>query len=226
MLRQLADGLWLVDHDFSMMGVSIGTRTTVVRLGDGGLFVHAPGPPEPGLADEIDALGEVRHLVAPNDFHHLFIGDHASRWPSARVHLAPGLARKRPELASHEELSGEASEAWSADLDQLWIRGAPRVNEIVFFHRVSRTLLLTDLVFNVTQPPNFMLGLFLWINQSKGLGMSRLMRLMLRDRAAARESLERLFEWDFDRVIMSHGEVVETSAKPELRASFGWLLGD
>lgn len=224
MLMRLAEGLWLVDHDFSMMGASIGTRTTVIRLADGGLFLHAPGPPEPGLAEEIEALGEVRHLVAPNDFHHLFILDHASRWPEARVHLAPGLTRKRPELSGYEELGEVASEVWSPDLDQLWIRGAPRVNEIVFFHRASRTLLLTDLVFNVTQPPNFMLALFLRLNQAKGLGMSRLMRLMLRDRRAARESLLRLFAWDFDRVILCHGEILESGGKPALEASFRWLL--
>lgn len=35
-LRHLADGLAILDHpDFSMMGLQIGTRTTLVRLEDG-----------------------------------------------------------------------------------------------------------------------------------------------------------------------------------------------
>ena len=29
---------------------------------------------------------------------------------------------------------------------------------------------------------------------------------MIRDRAAARSSLQRILEWDFDRVVVTHGE--------------------
>lgn len=225
MLRRLADGLWVVDHDFSMMGVNIGTRTSVVRLADDGLLLHSPGPLGPGLADEIDSLGEVHFLLAPNDFHHLYLGDHADRWPSARVYGAPGLLEKRKDLDFTGELGEQPDPGWATDLDQIWIRGAPRVNEIAFLHRASRTLLLADLVFNTT-PSSFLTGLFMRINGSVGLGTSRLMRFMLKDRRATRVSVEKIFEWDFDRVVMAHGEVVERDGQQALRESFGWLLTD
>lgn len=225
MLRQLDDALWVEDHDFSLLGANIGTRTSIVRLSDGGLFLHAPGPTRPGMADEIDRLGEVRFLVAPNDFHHLYIADHAKHWPAARMYGAPGLSAKRKDLNFAGELGEQPEAAWARDLDQIWIGGAPRVNEIAFLHRVSRTLLLVDLVFNVT-PSNLFMGLMMRINGSMGLGTSRLMRFMLKDLRATRVSVEKIFEWDFDRVIMSHGEVVERDGREALRESFGWLLTD
>ena len=73
MLQPTGEELWVADHDFKMMGIALGTRTTVIRLGDGGLFIHAPGPLSAQLIGAINALGPVRCLVAPNDFHHLFV---------------------------------------------------------------------------------------------------------------------------------------------------------
>ncbi|MEE3325922.1 MAG: DUF4336 domain-containing protein [Myxococcota bacterium] len=224
MLKRLDSNLFVADHDFSLLGANIGTRTSVIQLSEGGLWIHSPGPMEAELADEIDALGEVRYLVAPNDFHHLYIGDYVQRWPSARCYAAPGLSLKRKDLAFHAELSDEPDPGWAADLDQVWIGGAPKVNEVVFLHKSSRTLLLVDLVFNM-RSKNLLESLFLRINGSVGLGTSRLMRFMLKDLEATRASVQRIMEWDFDRVIMAHGEILEQDAKSSLRASFDWLLG-
>ena len=224
MLKRLDSNLFVADHDFSLLGANIGTRTSVIQLSEGGLWIHSPGPMEAELADEIDALGEVRYLVAPNDFHHLYIGDYVQRWPSARCYAAPGLSLKRKDLAFHAELSDEPDPGWAADLDQVWIGGAPKVNEVVFLHKSSRTLLLVDLVFNM-RSKNLLESLFLRINGSVGLGTSRLMRFMLKDLEATRASVQRTMEWDFDRVIMAHGEILEQDAKSSLRASFDWLLG-
>lgn len=223
MLQQLAEALWVEDHDFSLMGANIGTRTSIVRLSDGSLFLHAPGPLSPEMADEIDGLGEVRFLVAPNCFHHLYLADHAARWPGAQLYAAPGLSDKRKDLNFSGVLADQPDSAWAEDLDQIWIGGAPRVNEIAFLHRSSRSLLLVDLVFNVT-PANFFMKIMMRINGSRGLGTSRLMRFMLKDLSATRVSVQRIFEWDFDRVIMSHGEVVEANGRSALLESFGWLL--
>ncbi len=56
-------------------------------------------------------------------------------------------------------------------------------------------------------------------------GPSILERLLIRDRTAARKSLERILEWDFDRVIVAHGEVRENAGREGLRAGYAWLLG-
>ena len=223
MLKNLGPGVFVADHDFSLLGINIGTRTSVIQLSDGGLWVHSPGPLVGDLADSIDALGEVRFVVAPNAFHHLYLQDAVKRWPSAQCHVAPGLAQKRKELSFHAELSDEPDSGWASDLDQVLIAGAPKVNEVAFFHRSTRTLLLVDLVFNM-RSKSLLESLFMRINGSVGLGTSRLMRFMLRDLEATRVSVDQILGWDFDRVIMAHGEILEHDAQSSLRASFDWLL--
>jgi hypothetical protein len=225
MLDHLADEIWTLPHDFKMMGIDIGTRTTLVRLADGGLFLHAPGHLVPEAIDAINELGPVRCIVAPNDFHHLFIGEAAALWPEAKVFVSPGLPSKRSDLPDHEILGDTPSEDWKADLDQVWMRGAPRVNEIVFFHRLSRTLVVTDLAFNVPDPGSFLLRLFMRINGSfDRFATSRLMKSMYSDRAAARVSAEKILNWDFDRLVLCHGNVVEQGAKALLESESAWLL--
>ena len=223
MLKNLDPGIFVADHDFSLMGLNIGTRTTVIQLSGGGLWVHSPGPMTGGWADAVDALGEVRFLVAPNDFHHLFLGDAQKRWPSAQCHAAPGVAAKEKEVVITGELRDEPDPGWAGDLGQISVGGVPKVNEFAFLHHSTRTLLLVDLVFNM-EPSSLLESLFLRINGSVGLGTSRLMRFLIKDREAVRTSVKRILEWDFDRVIMAHGSILEENAKASLRNSFDWLL--
>lgn len=226
MLTQLDDDLWVIDHPFRMLGLEIGARTTVVRLQDGGLFLHSPGPLSVPDAKQLDELGPVRCIVAPNKFHHLFVSENAKAYQAASVHLAPGLSQKRQDLPFQDELGDTPSEIWAADLDQLQIGGAPAVNEVVFLHRASRTLLLTDLAFNFEHSRAFATRLFLKLNAAYGrFTPSRMIKLTMRDRAAARAAVAKMLDWDFDRVIVSHGNILERGGKQAVRQSFGWLLG-
>jgi hypothetical protein len=203
----------------------IGTRTTVVRLASGGLGVHSPGPLGDGVRDAIEKRGRVAALVAPNCFHHLFLSENAAAWPDAKIFLAPGLHAKLGDLPTAKTLGETAPEAWSGVLDQLLIAGAPRMGEVAFLHRASRTLLLTDLVFNIRARPS---GLARWIMAANGMvghfGPSRVARtLFFRDRRALRTSVDRILGWDFDRVILSHGEVVESGGRSLLEEAFASL---
>jgi hypothetical protein len=73
-LTQLAADLWTVEHDQTLPGrFHMPTRMTVVRLHDHALWLHSPIPIGDSLADELEALGEVQYLVAPNRLHHLYL---------------------------------------------------------------------------------------------------------------------------------------------------------
>ena len=129
------------------------------------------------------------------------------------------------DLPTAETLGETVPEEWSGVLDQLLIEGAPRMGEVAFLHRASRTLLLTDLVFNIRARPS---GLARWIMAVNGMvghfGPSRVARtLFFRDRRALRTSVDRILGWDFDRVIMSHGEVVESGGRSLLEEAFAFL---
>lgn len=220
-----AEGLWTVDHPLRVGPLPIGTRTTVVRLASGGLLVHSPGPLDDGLRARIEACGRVVALVAPNRLHHLFLAEHATAWPDAAVWLAPGLREKLPRLPSGEILDATAPAVWSGVLEQTVVGGAPRMGEVVFFHPASRTLLLADLVFNVRSVSSNVARLLMRVNGMFGhFGPSRVARMFFfRDRRSLRVSIDRILGWDFDRVVMSHGEIVESGGRGLFDEAFSFL---
>ena len=149
--RNLAPNLWVIDRPFKLpyVGVDIGTRMTCIRLGDGRLFLHSPVKLDPVLRNSLDALGEVRAIVAPNKLHHLFVAEYVRSYPRAGAYSAPSLSKKRPDLRFNGELGDKPQIEWEGQIEQHLFRGAPPLNEILFFHPATRTLILTDLAFNI-----------------------------------------------------------------------------
>jgi hypothetical protein len=205
-------------YDFS-------TRMTVIRLPDGGLFLHSPVRLDDRIRAELGALGTVRAVVAPNRFHHLFVGDYRVPYPRARFYGALGLQTKRRDLAFFGMLGDEPMPEWRGTIEQRLFRGAPSLNETVFFHPLSRTLLLTDLAFNIPEGKVWGVPLLFKIMGTPGrFGPSRLVRLAIRDKKAALNSLKRILEWDFDRVIVTHGDIIESGGPARLREGFAFIL--
>jgi hypothetical protein len=223
-LVAVADDLWTVEHPMRFPGgVHLPARMTIVRLPDGDLLLHSPIPIDDALAAEIDALGPVAHVIAPSLMHHAFVPKALARYPQALLTAAPGLAEKCPELPVADVLADEAPPAWAGVIDQVVIRGAPRLNEVVFLHRPSRTLIATDLVFNVRAPRGWTTGLLLRMMGTYGrLAQSRLWRFYTKDRAAVRQSLEKIVAWSFQRVLPGHGELFDGGA-PALQEAL-WSL--
>jgi len=223
-MRALAEGVWESTQTLRLLGVQLPRRMTVVRLPDGGLWVHSANRLDAERRRALDALGPLRHVVAPNCFHHFFLEDYAAAYPEARFWAAPGLAEKRADFPFHELLSGTAPPAWEGELDQVLAEGVPKVNEVLFLHRPSKTLLLTDLVFNVGGALPAWSRLFFRLNGCyQRFGPSRLFRSFVKDRRAVGRTVERVLEWDFERVVMAHGDVLEDDPRGRLRAAFaGW----
>ncbi|AKU92089.1 DUF4336 domain-containing protein [Vulgatibacter incomptus] len=218
-LRRIDEGLWTVDLPFSLMGLSLGARSTLARLRSGGLFLCSPGPFEVAHVEAIRSLGEVEAIVAPNSFHHLYLRRAAEHFPRARVFLAPGLREKVQNLPAGEELRDEAPEPWTGAIEQLVVAGS-KANEVVFFHAATRTLVLTDLAFNVRRGGAWT-RLGMKLNGGFGrFGPTRVLRSTIHDRAAFAASMERIASWDFDRVIVTHGDVVETGGRELFRQAF------
>jgi hypothetical protein len=225
MLRELAKNLWVVQRPQRFYGLEVGARMTAVRLAGGSLLLHSPVSLDAALRGELDSLGAVRFVVAPNRFHHLYAGEVARFYPQARLWVAAGVERKRPDLEIAGLLEDEAPAEWKDEVDQCYFRGRPFENEVVFLHRASRTLVLCDLAFNFGAGTPLVTRLVMRLfGGYGGFRTTRLDPLLIRDRQAARESLERILAWDFDRVVVAHGEVLESGGPGALRAGYGWLL--
>lgn len=225
MLRQLADDLWVHDSDDAHLGMRFGARMTVVRLPDGGLWVHSPLDITQELKAQLDALGPVRHIIVPSSYHYLCAAAFAQAYPSANVYTVPTFKRKLKGVTFHARLGDTPDPAWADVIDQTLLRGSWLYDEADFFHRPSRTLLLTDLAFNIPLarpwPTRLMARAFGFLGR---FAPSVSYRLTLTDRTAARASLLRILHWDFDRIILSHGDVVESGGRAVFERAFArWL---
>ena len=224
-MRQLDADLWVVERRQRFLGLEVGTRMTVIRLADGSLLLHSPVALDQELCAALDALGPVRFAVAPNRVHHLYAGEVVRAYPQARLWVGPGVEEKRPDLEIAGVLDDEAPPEWRDQVDQTFFRGRPYENEVVFLHRASRTLILCDLAFHFgPQLPLTTRLVARVLGSYRRFGPSRFDPLLIRDRTAARSSLERILGWDFDRVILAHGDVVERGGRAALREGYAWLL--
>jgi hypothetical protein len=207
-------------------GVHMPLSSTVIRLPDRSLLVYSPVDIDDAQAAELTALGEVAHVVAPNLFHHLYVGKAAARWPRATLHAAPGLAAKRKDLAFHRELGRDLDPALRDAIDVVVIGGAPKINEAVLFHRPSGTLVCADFVFHVNAPANLMTRMVLAMMGVGGreLAQSRLWKLLARDRSRVRASIDRVLQWPIASISPVHGDAVTMDTAglaPRLSRSYG-----
>lgn len=225
-MRQLDTDLWIADSPLRFMGLEVGARMTVVRLPDSRLLLHSPIEASDDLAREVKALGSVAYIVAPNKLHHLFVDQWQRACPDAATYIAPGLDDKRKDLTMTGVLTDEPEPGWKDALDQVVVDGFPFASEVVFFHRASATLILTDLAFNLGDNSPALTRFTIGLIGTRGrLSPTLLEKLMVRDRPAFRRSLERILEWPFERVVMAHGDVCESGGREDLVKGYGWVLG-
>jgi hypothetical protein len=222
-LEPLDRDLWIATRPLPLIVGDVGTRMSVVRLGQE-LLLHSPVALDAATREALDAQGRVRWVVGPSKVHHLYLGDYASAYPDAELCATPGLPEKRRDLHFDCVLDDSRRDKWGDALRFELFGGAPGINELVFFHPASRSLLLSDLAFNVTREGRNRARLFHWLVGATGrFGPHRIVRAAIRDRTAARRSLERILSWDFERVIVTHGEVLERDGHARMQQAFAYL---
>lgn len=232
MLRQIANDLWVAEQPFTYLGLGVGNRMTVIRLQSGELAVISPIKLSDALKNQIDGLGKVGHIIAPNLFHYLFASDCKAAYPDAIFWAVPGLQAKQPTLPIDKVIEGESGCLFN-ELDYASFRGfktlvpsgVANLGEYAFFHRGSSTLVLTDTAFHFDRQFPGPIRLAAWVLGSYDqVGPSWLERLASRDKALLRQSVKKILSWDFRRVIVAHGSMVDTNARQRLIAGYAWFL--
>lgn len=222
MLARFADDVWTTERTQRFYGLETGTRMTVVRLGDGGLFVHCPVALDPDTKRAVDALGPVRAIAASSLFHHLYVGDWQAAYPTATFHPCPGLAKKRPDLRWDTELGDTPLAPWAADVDQAAFTSRFE-REVVFFHRPTRTMICADALLNLSTHPSRTTRVVaaLMGNTAPGKGWPE--RIAVRDHALGRVQVDRILQWEIDGIVLAHGAMVPHGGRTVVRDAYQWL---
>lgn len=217
--------LWEAGHHVKMMpGLWLPTRMTVLAMAPGKLALHSPIPIDDALAESIAALGEVTLIIAPNNFHHLYLPAACQRYPQAEVWGSPGLPKKRPELVFTGLLDKGTRPPWAGVLAPFFLEGAPGMSETVFIHRPSKTLIAVDSFFNLRSARNGFSRFMLKFTSSYGkAAQSRIWRMMVKDKKLMAESTRPLLTEDYERVVMAHGAIVDADARGTFEKAAAWL---
>jgi hypothetical protein len=212
----VTEGVWVAEAPQRFFGLEVGARMTVLDTGQG-LLVHSPIALPPA---EAARLGALRFVVAPNRLHHLYAGPYLEA--GLEGWAAPGLAERRPDLRFAGVLDGRRR-PFGEEVEVIPLRCFSLTQEVVLYHRPSRTLVVTDLVFHFTaRSPWLTRCAMACAGGYPGCSMTVLERLGFR-RSVAREEMAALLRLDFDRLIMAHGEVIETGGKQALARATAWL---
>ncbi|MFT3724566.1 MAG: DUF4336 domain-containing protein [Hyphomonadaceae bacterium] len=227
LLEPFARDIWIASGPVvSTVGFRYPTRMAIIRLSDGGIFIWSPVAPSPELRDEIDTLGPVRFLVAPNSLHHVFLPHWRAAYPAAILYAPPGLRERRKDIAFEADLGDEPPKAWAGQVDQVPVRGNRITTEIVFFHRASSTVLFTDLIQHF--PKGWFKGWRAIIAGLDGMTGSRpqvpqKFRIAFADRKAARESVKLILVWPAEKVLMAHADPIRENGRAFIEQAFRWL---
>jgi len=221
-LTSIDNDIWTVESSHRFLGIDFGARMTVIRLSSGDLILHSPVFIDGSLKEELNKIGSVKYIVAPNKFHHIHVKKCVAAFPEAKVYGAPGLSSKRRDINFDGELGENVPKKWAGEVDYLLFQGAPIQNEIVFFHQKSKTLIFTDLIFNFENQDSIGVKIFAWLD---GIylkpDMPRVIRwFMLKDRDKAKKSVEKILSWDFNRVSLAHKDIIENGGKEKVRKAF------
>jgi len=148
-LKPFGPNIWIADGaTVAVVGFLYPTRVAIIKLPGGGLFAWSPIALTGDLRAQVDALGAVRFIVAPNSLHHLFLPEWQRAYPDAKLYAAPGLRPRRKDIAFDDDLGDAPAAPWAGHIDQVPMRGNLITTEIVFFHRDSGAVLFTDLIQN------------------------------------------------------------------------------
>jgi hypothetical protein len=232
-LKPVTNGVWIVDSGpMTAMGfVQLPIRMTVLRLYDGSLMLHSPTRFTATLKQELEQVGLIAHLVAPNSAHWMFVKEWQDRCPAVRTWAAPGLYRRgqvrRMGVHIDHEMQDGALAHWPGEIDRVLIEGVGFA-EVALFVKHAKLVVLTDLVLNLEAsklPPALrpVAGLA-GVLAPDGKAPLYLRALIKLKRTQARRAAKRLVAYKPDLTIFTHGRWFDSGAEEKLRKSLAWLL--
>jgi hypothetical protein len=210
-MRELGESIWLHEQE----NLPAMTSRVIVRLANGGLWIHSPPELTPDLSEELRVLGDVEALVAANNAHTRFITQWQAAFPDATCFVAEGIPPKLPALKDFQLINDIDPSRWAADFQMATLTAVPLFDETVFLHRPSRTLIVTDLVQHYPTPTSFAQKCIFGPMGWQGICPPPPMRFdfVVHDRKALMAFVDEVASWDFDHIAVTHGRIIENDGK-------------
>jgi hypothetical protein len=224
-LHELAPGgIWIGERNLWFSGVRLRSRMTVIRVADGRLWVHSASAPTPELCAELDRRGQVSWVVVPNRYHHLHAAAMKARYPEAQV-IGPATALVRNKrLAVDLAIDDARLPALIPELAPVALRGVPFLDETLFFHAPTHTLIGADLMMCGCPADHWT-----WRWVARVLGQYRRhkappdVRWKTRGSPAVRASLAELARLPLERILVAHADPIEDRPAEQLAEAWRFV---
>ncbi len=216
-MTPFGENIWLLTYPLKKLGADVRRNSTVIRLQTGEIVIHSTAPFTPEDVAEVGRLGQPKWLVDAMLDHDTFAQEGRAAFPEA-VYLGPPDFQDKVDFPVQPILP--APPAWGSELEAIALEGVPSLEEYVFLHAPSRTLITCDLVFNFgyDEPAWTEFLLKLAVGSEHHPGMSKPFKGAIKDEAAFKASIGRMLAWDFDRVIVGHGDPITSGGKEKVQA--------
>ena len=168
------DTIWTFEQLQGIFYVVVPIRMTVVKLEEGGLLIYAPVAPTQECLRLVHELvaehGEVKYIILPTISgleHKVFVAPFARKFPQAQVFVAPnqwsfpvnlplswlGLPAKRTQILPEDSRKTPFAQEFDyAILGPIYLN-LGCFEEVVFYHKRSHTLLVTDSLVSIPEEP-------------------------------------------------------------------------
>ena len=230
LIISVGEHLWLAEGGVvDFYGFPYPTRSAIARLPDDALWIWSPIKLTPDLRASVEALGRPAHLVSPNKIHHLFLGEWKEAFPAAKLWGPASTIKKRKDLSFEAPLESDPPQDWQGAFEMQRFAGSFFMDEVVFFHKPSRTAIFADLSENFSE--HFLKEHWPWWARPiarlwkivEGYGYAPLEWRITFNKKVARDEIERIIAWNPARVIMAHGEWARENGRAYLEQAFAWL---
>lgn len=221
-LKKVDSGLWLISQPVEIGPIKMKSTSTVIRLDDESLWINSPPKLNDQLIEELRILGRIKYVIAPNLQHHLFFRQFLNAFPEAQGFCSPGLKIMNENDIS---LNNPVNFPWKDEIQGLYIEGLPVLNETIWYHQNTSTLIVTDLLFNFSKDNKGLMRFFARIlGVFEKLKMSRTMKLMIKDKTRFKDSIKKISDWDIKRIVLAHDQVIEKDCNLKIKDAFSWIL--
>jgi hypothetical protein len=219
-------GMWTRERTQWFGGVRLRARMTVVRLAGGKLWVHSVNEPTPELRAELDRLGQVSWIVVPNRYHHLHAAALKAHYPDAQV-IGPTSAKARNESVELDiAIDDERLPSLVPELSPVALRGVPFLDETLFFHTETATLIGADLMMCGCPRDHWS-----WRLVSRVCGQYERykappdVRWNTRGGPIVREAIDEIAKLPIERILVAHSDPIDDRPVEQLEEAWRFVRG-
>ncbi|CAG7849039.1 SubName: Full=Uncharacterized protein {ECO:0000313/EMBL:CCA67111.1} [Serendipita indica DSM 11827] len=219
-IRQLTPSVCIFSRPFKRFGIlPVGGRSTAVKLRNGDIWVLASTTLDEPTKAKIDEMGNVKYIVAADAEHDSFLSEFTKAYPAAHLIGVEPLAKKRTDLHFHGAYGKDpegTKYGYEPEIEACYFPETPN-SDVAFFHAESKSLIEADLLWNLkgSSPSLFSLNF-----DPDSTLHKKFAQFATSDKAATKILAQRVAQWDFDRIIPCHGEVIETGGKNAWKAAY------